>query len=115
MSPHGALLVIGSGPGVGSHVAAAFAQQGFHKVILMSRDIQRLSDDAIIFKSVAPRTVVDIISVDLTVAERVEGALEEAQRLLTAMPPECIFLSAARSGLSNLLVGLWKTFDGTWR
>lgn len=104
MSQHGALVVVGSGPGVGSHIAAAFAQRGFQKVILMSRNLARLMDDATIVKSVAPETTIKIIDVDLTHAsERVEASLDEARRWLGNTPLECIFFNAARSDVSTLL------------
>jgi hypothetical protein len=55
----------------------------------------RLSDDAVIVKSVAPATVVDVIAVDLAETERVEAAMEDVRRRLAGTPPECIFYNAA--------------------
>jgi NAD(P)-dependent dehydrogenase (short-subunit alcohol dehydrogenase family) len=103
MAPHGALIVVGSGPGVGAHVAAFFALRGFRRVVLMSRNAGRLRDDALLIRSVAPETNVDIITVDLVEVEKVEERLEEARRRLAGVPPECIFFNAARTGISKLL------------
>jgi hypothetical protein len=112
MSRHGALIVVGSGPGVGSHVAASFARQGFRRVILMSRDTRRLSDDAMVIKSVAPATVIDVIAVDLAQTEHVEAALEEVRRRLAGIPPECIFSTPRGRERVSCLNGPWKTSSG---
>lgn len=42
---HGTLLVLGSGPGIGVHVAQLFAERGFQQVILASRDAARLKKE----------------------------------------------------------------------
>ena len=101
--PLGALIVVGSGPGVGAHVAAAFARGGFRKVILMSRNEKRLKDDAMIVRTVAPEAVIDTLMIDLAGLEEVERSLEEARRRLAGTPIECIFFNAARTGISRLL------------
>jgi NAD(P)-dependent dehydrogenase (short-subunit alcohol dehydrogenase family) len=81
---HGAFVVIGSGPGTGSHVAALFAQNGFERVVLMSRNEQRLSDDAVVVRSCAPNAVVDIVRVDLVQTANVDRALQPAFLSLAA-------------------------------
>jgi NAD(P)-dependent dehydrogenase (short-subunit alcohol dehydrogenase family) len=53
---HGALVIFGSGPGIGVHVASRFARGGFEKVVLVSRDAARLRNDAFIVYSTAPQT-----------------------------------------------------------
>jgi NAD(P)-dependent dehydrogenase (short-subunit alcohol dehydrogenase family) len=103
MSVRGGLIVVGSGPGVGAHVAATFAQQGFHKIVLMSRNKDRLKDDALLVKAAAPQTTVDVVTLDLVEYELVETQLEEARWRLGEVPLECIFFNAARAGRSKLL------------
>lgn len=69
----------------------------------MSRNVERLSDDAVIIRSVAPDTTIYIIPVDLVDGQQIEDSLEEAQRRLVETPTECIFFNAARIGESRLL------------
>ena len=95
--------MLGSGPGVGAHVAATFAQRGFRKVVLMSRNTDRLNDDAFLVKAATPQTTVDVVTIDLDKSESVEAKLEEARRRLGEVPLECIFFNAARAGRSKLL------------
>ena len=109
MSLHGGLIVVGSGPGVGAHVATAFGQHGFRKIVLMSRNANRLRDDAFLVKTAAPRTTVDVVTLDLAEFESVEAHLEEARRRLGEVPLECIFFNAARAGRSKLLE--WPVVD----
>jgi NAD(P)-dependent dehydrogenase (short-subunit alcohol dehydrogenase family) len=95
-------VIVGSGPGIGSHVAALFAQKGFQRVILMSRNVTRLRDDAMIVRSAVPRAIVETVSVDLADTQHVERALKEVDRRLAGMAPECIVFNAARSGVSKM-------------
>lgn len=111
MSSHGALIVVEAGPGIGTHVAAAFAQQGFRRVVLMSGDATKLSDDAMIIKSVAVSTVVDVFAVDLTSPDTLENVLEDVRRSLARTPPECVFINTGRSGTSKLLDWPVKCFQ----
>jgi len=45
------IVVLGSGPGIGSQTAAHFAAQGFNRVALLSRNKQRLPEDAATIKN----------------------------------------------------------------
>ena len=100
---HGALVVVGSGPGIGSHVAALFAQNGFERIVLMSRNAMRLSADATIVRSSVPEAIVDTVTVDLAQTKSVESALKDVDRHLNGTPLECVFFNAARSGTSKVL------------
>lgn len=57
MAPHGTLLVLGSGPGIGVHVAQLFAERGFRQVILASRDASRLQKEVEDVKKVGGESV----------------------------------------------------------
>ena len=102
-SQHGALVVVGSGPGIGSHVAALFASQGFHKVVLMSRNGERLKEDADFVKSKAKGVDVDIVTIDLADSDEVAKALSEVDKCLADSPLECLLFNAARIGPSKML------------
>lgn len=69
----------------------------------MSRNVERLSDDAVIIRSVSPSTTIDIIPVDLIHGQHIEDSLEDAHERLGDTPVECIFFNAARIGESRLL------------
>jgi NAD(P)-dependent dehydrogenase (short-subunit alcohol dehydrogenase family) len=103
ISDHGALVVLSSGPGIGSHVAARFAREGFDKIILMSRNEARLKVDAVIVRTSSPNTDVDIVPVDLTMTGSVRRALIKVDRRLDGMRLECVVFNAARVTTSELL------------
>ncbi|KAK5171515.1 uncharacterized protein LTR77_004660 [Saxophila tyrrhenica] len=102
-SQHGALVVLGSGPGIGSHVAALFASRGFNKIVLMSRNAERLRQDASFVQSRAPDAVVEIVTIDLADSESVATALAEVDERLEGTKLECVLFNAARIGASKLL------------
>jgi NAD(P)-dependent dehydrogenase (short-subunit alcohol dehydrogenase family) len=100
-SKHGALVVVGSGPGIGQHVASVFAEHGFEKVILMSRNKERLAKDARAVRSACGSVHVDEIAVDCADAESVRVALEAVDKSLGQTPLECVLYNAARLGPSH--------------
>lgn len=89
-SHHGALVIFGSGPGIGVHVASRFVRGGFEKVVLLSRNSRRLSDDAFIVYSNAPHIQVSTVTVDLTKPADLERALHEIESVLAGTPVECV-------------------------
>jgi NAD(P)-dependent dehydrogenase (short-subunit alcohol dehydrogenase family) len=100
---HGALLIFGSGPGIGVHVASRFARGGFQKVILLSRNATRLSDDAFMVWSIAPEVEVSTVCVDLTSAADLKDALRRVEEVLGETPVECVYYNAARVEPTSLL------------
>ena len=106
---HGAIVVIGSGPGIGSHVPAKFASQGFNKVVLMSRNRDRLKEDAKRVTDAAPDANVDVVTVDLSNTDDVRRALAEVDEKLAGTPVEFVLYNAARVGPSKLFD--WKPED----
>lgn len=100
---HGALVVFGSGPGIGVHVASRFARGGFEKVILLSRDGARLRNDAFIVYSNAPQVEVSTVSADLASPADVQRALRRIADILGDTPIECIHYNAAKAPRTFLL------------
>jgi NAD(P)-dependent dehydrogenase (short-subunit alcohol dehydrogenase family) len=102
-SRHGALVIFGSGPGIGVHVASRFARGGFQKVILLSRNATRLSDDAFMVWSIAPEVEVSTVCVDLTSAVDLQDAFGRIKDVLGETPVECVYYNAARVEPTSLL------------
>ena len=100
---HGALVIVGSGPGVGSHVAVRFARSGFKRVVLMSRNLVRLRVDAVVVQATAPTTQVDIVAIDLSKMNSVRRALVEVDRRIDGSGLECVVYNASRIIRSELL------------
>ena len=102
MSPtHNALIVFGSGPGIGRNVAALFAERGFGKVLLMSRNKERLAQDADFVRSTSAGVDVQEITVDAANSDSVREALEKANEALGETPLEFVLFNAARLGPSK--------------
>lgn len=102
MSPtHNALIVFGSGPGIGRNVAALFAERGFGKVLLMSRNKERLAQDADFVRSASSGVNVQEITVDAADSDSVRQALEKANKALGDTPLEFVLFNAARLGPSK--------------
>ncbi|KAK4990303.1 hypothetical protein LTR50_002628 [Elasticomyces elasticus] len=96
------LLVIGSGPGIGVHVAAEFAKHGFTKIALVSRTAEQLSVDKMAVLQAAGSTGV-LASVytfqcDIGDSARLKQMLDEVKELGAI---ECVFFNAARVGPSR--------------
>lgn len=101
---HGALVVVGSGPGIGVHVAAAFASHGFEKIILLSRNAARLIQDA---ESVKEKSGSDAsihtVPTEIANTEELKKSLAEVDKVLEDTPLECVLFNAARVAPSKLL------------
>jgi len=100
---HGALIIFGSGPGIGVHVAARFARGGFQKVVLLSRNAARLSDDAFMVWSITPEVQVSTVCVDLTSPADLQDAFRRIEDVLGDTPVECVYYNAARVEPTSLL------------
>lgn len=110
-SRHGALVIFGSGPGIGVHVASRFVREGFEKVVLLSRNATRLSDDAFIVYSNAPRTQVSTVAVDLTKPADLERALRDIEFVLGGTQIECVHFGMGRGdSFLVLLLTQWAAF-----
>ncbi|KAF4545038.1 Short-chain alcohol protein [Lasiodiplodia theobromae] len=104
-SSHGALVVFGSGPGIGRHIASLFASRGFHDVVLLSRNPVRLEEDAAEVKSAAPRAFVSTVATDLSNGESLTEALAQVDGKLRehGVMVETVLFNAARVGESDVL------------
>jgi len=100
-SIHNAILVFGSGPGIGRNVAVLFAERGFRKVILMSRNKQRLAQDGDAVRSACAGVEVQEITVDAADLDSVQRALESANEALVDTPLEFVLFNTARTGPSK--------------
>jgi NAD(P)-dependent dehydrogenase (short-subunit alcohol dehydrogenase family) len=100
-APHNALLVFGSGPGIGQNVAQLFAERGFRKVLLMSRNKERLAQDAGVVRSASAGVDVQEITVDAADTDSVRQALEKAGEALGETPLEIVLFNTARTGPSK--------------
>lgn len=100
---HGTLLVIGSGPGIGSNVAKVFVERGFKKVILSSRNSERLTKEVDEVKAAASGADVLSTTIDLADKTSVSAALGEMEKLMQGGPPlEAVLFNAARIGPSEM-------------
>lgn len=102
-SQHNALVVFGSGPGIGRNVAAVFAERGFSKVVLLSRDGNRLKEDANFVKSARAGVSVSTITIDLANTENVRKALQNVEKELEGTSLLAVLFNAARVGQSKIL------------
>ena len=100
--PHGALVVVGSGPGIGVHTASLFASRGFGHVVLLSRNSQRLEEDAKTVKDAAGGDIkVDTVPVDIADTKALEKALAGVKDKIGDTQLEAVLFNAARIGLSK--------------
>lgn len=97
------LVVVGSGPGIGSHVASLFAAKRYRKIALISRNHERLQKEKILVEQAALPNIaaVHTYSVDIT-------HTDELQKILSRINidfgiPECIYFNAAIVRGSQLL------------
>ena len=90
------IVILGSGPGIGVGVASHFASQSFGRVALISRNAERLKEDAETVKANSRRTglQVKIYAVDVVDVLALEKTLKEVAHDLG--PPEVIVYNAAR-------------------
>jgi short-subunit dehydrogenase len=99
-----ALLVIGSGPGIGISTASLFAQKKFSKVALISRDKARLSQDRDTIlqslQSTNRKVEIKTWNVDITNTTAFKAVLKETEKFATF---SCVLFNAARVEPSELL------------
>lgn len=97
------LVVIGSGPGIGVHVASHFASEGFSKIALLARSTEQLERDSAAVRMRSDHGHVDVRAypVDVTDSAGLRAALGRVTDDLG--PPEVVFFNAARVKPSILL------------
>jgi short-subunit dehydrogenase len=97
------LVVVGSGPGIGSSTAALFAARKFNKVALISRSSTRLQDDrqtVLASLPTARKVEVKTWRVDITETQKFETVLREIELFGDV---SCVLFNAARVEPSILL------------
>ena len=105
-SPNRTILILGSGPGIGNHVAAEFVSRGtFNHAILLSRNTARLQEDAAFVQSKAPNAKVSTLKLDLADLDSIVPTLEKAETLAKEAdsPITTILFNAARVYLTPIL------------
>jgi NAD(P)-dependent dehydrogenase (short-subunit alcohol dehydrogenase family) len=93
------IVILGSGPGIGVGVASHFAGQTFGRVALISRNAERLEDDARTVRETAGRAAdqelkVKVYAVDVADVLALEKTLRQVDQELG--PPEVVLYNAAR-------------------
>lgn len=101
MSANRTIVVFGSGPGIGRHVAAEFASHGFNHVILLARNESRLQEDKEFVTKASPDTKVDILTLDLSDLKAIPPVLEKISQLAPKI--DVVFFNAARIQFSDVL------------
>ncbi|VUC25752.1 unnamed protein product [Clonostachys rosea] len=96
------LILIGSGPGIGRHIACEFASRRFNKVALLARNAERLAEDQAAIKAATDdKTEVRTYPVDITDDEEFIATLDKIEKEMGV--PEVFYYNAARVTLSKLL------------
>ncbi len=107
-----AAVVFGSGPGCGRNVAALFAEHGFQKVVLLSRNAERLIEDAEFVRAARDGTEVHTIPVDLGDIDATKEALQKVEQTLGDTALEFVLFNAARLGRSDMFSFTPQQLDG---
>lgn len=96
------LILIGSGPGIGRHIACEFASRRFNKVALLARNAERLAEDQAAIKAATDdKTEVKTYPVDITNEGEFIATLDKIEKEMGS--PEVFYYNAARVALSKLL------------
>lgn len=96
------LLVLGSGPDIGSSTARQFARKGFFsKIALASRDAGRLESEAEEVRKAGGQEVeVSTFQTDLSDMKSLKSTLEDVEKL---GPLGCVFYNGARIKITDIL------------
>jgi short-subunit dehydrogenase len=110
-------VLFGSGPGIGLHVAARFAQNQFQHVILLSRDRERLEKDAVEVRAARPGVKVTVVACDLSKLVSVREALATIDKVLQddGTTLEVVCFNAARVRPTNVLATAPEEYEMDFR
>lgn len=116
-APSNAFVLFGSGPGIGLHVAALFAQNRFQHVILLSRDRSRLEKDADEVRAARSGVRVTVIACDLSKQRSVQEALSTIDQVLQddGTTLEVVCFNAARVRPTDLLATAPEEYENDFR
>ena len=99
--PKGSVVIIGSGPGIGTTTAAHFASHGFSSVALVSRNLERLNQDATTVHQANPVATVSVYATDVGDETRLNTTLTSIESDLGS--PEVVLFNAA--GMAPTTIG----------
>jgi NAD(P)-dependent dehydrogenase (short-subunit alcohol dehydrogenase family) len=98
------LVVVAAGPLIGVGVAALFAQKGFSHIALLSRNAERLRQDAkdggLPVGTDGTNIVVKTYAADVTIPDSLNSALREIEADFGA--PEVVVYNGARVSLASM-------------
>lgn len=106
MSPTGAFILIGSGPGIGRSTASLFAEKGFNHFVLLSRNASRLNEDADAVRKASSDVKVETFELDLAGDEQsIKSVLGKVDEVLKGwnVQLECVLYNGARVGPSKIM------------
>jgi len=103
MSSNKTIVVFGSGPGIGNHVAKEFASNGFTHVILLARNESRLQEDKAWVAEAGSHVKVDTLRVDLSDLTSIPAVLGKIDDLAGGAGVDVVFFNAARVKFSEPL------------
>ena len=96
------LVIIGSGPGVGRHIAKHFAEKKFNKIALLARNAGKLAEDKAAVEAAVPgEPSVRTYQVDISDEEQLHVVLKDVEADLGT--PECVLFNAAVIAPTKLL------------
>lgn len=92
------LLLFGAGPGIGDHVAAAFASTAsIDHIVLLGRNTDRLqNEDAPFVQNAAPSAKIDTLRADLSDLPSIPEVLSHLDDLTAGEDIEVVYYNAAR-------------------
>ena len=93
MSTSGLLVVVGSGPGIGSATASLFASNGFN-IALMSRSAERLKEDQARVSKANSKIECNVFPADVADSSALKRALNQIHESMG--PPEVVLFNTAR-------------------
>jgi NAD(P)-dependent dehydrogenase (short-subunit alcohol dehydrogenase family) len=93
------LVILGSGPGLGSHIPALFAKKGFTQVALLSRNAERLATEVDFVKKASSGVNVKSFVVDVGNTESLKKTLKAVEDAFGS--PEVVVYNAARLGVKH--------------
>jgi len=101
-SQRGALVVIGSGPGIGRAVTQEFASHGFKRIFLLSRSAQRLEEEkeAVVKEIGTSKVQISTIPTDVSEPTSLQAALKQIDDSGDVV--ETVFYNAAKVAPSTL-------------
>lgn len=111
MSSNRLIVVFGSGPGIGVGVASLFAERGFNKVALLSRNAERLQEDVASVKEGAKGKSVDVRAYPADLADP-EGLKSVLARVESDFgKPEVVVYNASHLTKSALGEYSWEQVE----